>query len=414
MAAVVANAVAARRGRIEDGFVVRVGLQRALVEREEVDALVAEQVARGVPYRVGRAALRTRLVNLVHRRMGQLDSDPRDVIRKLRADPALRGALDAVGPAVSPQALVRDLLSDTERLAMLADGILDPDEQVVLARTGQAPWTVSDLALVDEARSWLEGHTATYGHVIVDEAQDLSPMQLRMIARRAPGGSVTVLGDLAQATAAWHTSRGPTWPAHLATPDGWSTRDLTLGYRVPGQVLDYASRLLSEAAPQVPLTESVRRGRHAPRVIVVAPDDLMSVAAQEVEALSREGFWIGCIVAREHEAPAIDAFTRRKVVFGTPERDGILKQITLLRAASAKGLEFEAVVVVEPAAIAGHDGRGLRLLYVALTRPTRHLSVLHARPLPRALVRQTLTSGNVRSITVPGPRSSAASTGSPP
>jgi hypothetical protein len=174
MAAVVANAVAARRGRIEDGFVVRVGLQRALVEREEVDALVAEQVARGVPYRVGRAALRTRLVNLVHRRMGQLDSDPRDVIRKLRADPALRGALDAVGPAVSPQALVRDLLSDTERLAMLADGILDPDEQVVLARTRHAPSTVSDLALVDEARSWLEGHTATYGHVIVDEAQDLS------------------------------------------------------------------------------------------------------------------------------------------------------------------------------------------------------------------------------------------------
>ena len=359
MAPVIANAVARRRRDLSEGFVVRVGLQRAAVEANEVNELVAEQVNRGVPYKFGRAALRTRLVNFVYRRMGLLESDPGDITRAIQADAVLRGALDAVWPAVSPKALVRDLLSSADQLASCADGILDREEQDAIRRVRNAPWTIDDLALVDEARDLLEGHTSTYGHVIVDEAQDLSPMQLRMIGRRAPSGSVTVLGDLAQATAAWTHTSWAEIAAHLEAPDrGSRSRDLTLGYRVPGLVLDFAAQLLPDAAPMVPATESVRVGRRPPRVLRVEEGDLFSTAVAEAAALVAEGFLVGCIVAPEHEAIAGRAFAAQGVEFGSPERDGILKPITVLPAPTAKGLEFDAVVVVEPAAIAGDTAAG--------------------------------------------------------
>ena len=134
-------------------------------------------------------------------------------------------------------------------------------------RTRRGRWTHADLALVDEARDLIEGHTSTYGHVVVDEAQDLSPMELRMIARRAPAGSVTILGDLAQATAPWGHASWDDLLEHLPAPDGAHLRELQLGYRAPGQVLDLAARLLPIAAPSITPTRSVREGRRAPRVI---------------------------------------------------------------------------------------------------------------------------------------------------
>ena len=154
---------------------------------------------------------------------------------------------------------------------------------------------------------------------------------------------------------------------------------------MPGLVLDFAAQLLPEAAPMVAATESVRVGRRPPRLLPVADADLFSTAVTEAAALVAEGFLVGCIVAGEHVAGAASAFAAQGVEFGTPERDGILKPITLLPALTAKGLEFDAVVVVEPAVIAGGTARGLRLLYVALTRPIQHLTVVHAQPLPDAL-----------------------------
>jgi DNA helicase IV len=385
MAAVIARAVEDRRRALECPLVVRVGLRRASVEADELAALVGEQVARRVPYAAGRAALRTRLVNLVSRRLGAFDADPQDLTLEVRADPGLRAALDTVWPAVSPRALVRDLLSNSSLLARVADGILDAGEQQSLLRSRRATWTAADLPLVDEARAVLEGHIATYGHVVVDEAQDLSPMQLRMLARRAPDGSMTVLGDLAQATAAWAHGSWADVVAHLPTPDGWRATTLTLGYRVPGQVLDFAARLLSEAAPGVPRTESVRRGRRDPLVVDVDAASLHAAAAEEAATLAAEGFLVGVIVAEGRQGDVVRAFASLPVDVGVPERDGILKPVTVLPAPAAKGLEFDAVVVVEPDAIVAGSTRGLRLLYVALTRPIQHLTVVHAAPLPRVL-----------------------------
>jgi DNA helicase IV len=386
LAVVIARALEQRRGTSTGDLVVRVNHRRVTLAADQVDDIVASVVARAIPYRAGRAAMRARLTHaLAH--SGDL-IDPLDP-KLVGADPALRALLDARWPSVSPAALVGDLLTNADRLARAADGVLDAPEQARLlrpaARTrGAAGWTHADLALVDEARDLIEGHTSTYGHVVVDEAQDLSPMELRMIARRAPAGSVTILGDLAQATSPWGHASWDDLLAHLPAPDGGHLRELQLGYRAPGQVLDLAARLLPIAAPSITPTRSVREGRRAPRVIG-AGDDVFAAAAREVRALADEGLQIGCIAALADVADTERALTAAGVAYGVAERDGLGKPVTVLSAPEAKGLEFDAVVVVEPAAIAGDSARGLRLLYVALTRPIQHLSIVHARPLPDAL-----------------------------
>src|SRR5262249_51380730 len=141
------------------------------------------------------------------------------------------------------------LLSDA------ATGVLDDDEQRLLFRRAgkkiaDERWTAADLAVLDEVESLVNGPAPTYGHVVVDEAQDLSAMELRILARRAVGRSMTVLGDLAQATAPGAQRRWEDAVDHLGRDDA-RLEELALGYRVPAAVLDYANRLLPEVAPHV-------------------------------------------------------------------------------------------------------------------------------------------------------------------
>jgi DNA helicase IV len=206
-----------------------------------------------------------------------------------------------------------------------------------------------------------------------------------MLARRAPGGSITVLGDLAQATGPWSHASWADVVAHLPTPDGWRLTELTLGYRAPAPVLDFASRLLPSAAPGVGPTEAVRTGARPVRLVRASGPARFDAAARETATLRDEGFLTACIVAPGHVTAAQRAFAAAGVAFGVPERDGLGRPVTIVPATTAKGLEFDAVVVVEPAAIAGDDARGLRLLYVALTRPIHQLTVVHDAPLPTAL-----------------------------
>ena len=209
-------------------------------------------------------------------------------------------------------------------------------------------------------------------------------MQFRMVARRAPTGSLTVLGDLAQATGAWTYDSWDEILCHLPATTGVRQDELTLGYRAPGQVLDFASKLLPLAAPTVTPTRSIRLGREGPRITRVDPDRLFSESLREAGRLAGEELLVGLVVAPEHLAGMAAAAQGRGDV-GLLDRDGITEPITLVAAPAVKGLEFDAVVVVEPAAIAGSDVRGLRLLYVAMTRPIRHLSIVHADPLPPTL-----------------------------
>jgi DNA helicase IV len=211
-------------------------------------------------------------------------------------------------------------------------------------------------------------------------------MQFRMIARRTPTGSVTVLGDLAQATGPWSygdwaevraiLESGPAQPQHT---------ELSLGYRAPGRVLDFASRLLPAAAPGVAPTSSIRQGRTEPTIRSVPTEEVSSASLAESYALMADHALIA-VIAPDELVPEISRLARRHEDVGLLERDGMSRRVTIVPAPAAKGLEFDAVVVVEPALIAGTDPRGLRLLYVAMTRPIQHLSIVHSLPLPDPLL----------------------------
>jgi len=352
--------------------------------RLDADAVfdaVADVHGRGVPHNVGRSALRTRLVRLARQdlaaRRGEEVASLEAVDASLRADRAWQRALDRIWPALSAASLVRRLLTNRNALRTAGAGLLDGDDQALLLRPptkrmSDEPWTVDDLALLDEAEALLTGSPPAYGHVVVDEAQDLSAMGFRALARRSPARSMTVLGDLAQATAPTAQSSWDDVVGHLGRPATARRADLDLGYRVPAAIVDVANRLLAEAAPGVTPCRSVRLDGRPPRFLAVeatlGPEGLHDRVATATAELM--GHYASVAVI----APP-----------GLAPPGHRLPGVTVLAPPDAKGLEFDAVVVVEPAAIAGSTAQGLRLLYVALTRAVQELIVVHAGPLPPAL-----------------------------
>jgi DNA helicase IV len=282
-----------------------------------------------------------------------------DVERALRAKGYLDHVLKAAWPSVAPDRLVRSLLTSRATLAEAADGVLDAREQKLLVRRGSG-WSDGDIALLDEARVLLATPPRAYGHVIVDEAQDLTPMQLRMIARRAKEGTLTILGDVAQATGAVRYS---TWDAvlpHLPRGDEASVEELRHAYRVPREIMEVALPLLDTIAPDVAPPISYRTGAAPPRFVPVDEAQLLSEAFRAAAAAPD-----GLLAVIVPDELATAAPSDELVPVLTPRQ--------------AKGLEFDHVVVVEPALI------DLRELYVALSRPTKTLVVVHARPLPAEL-----------------------------
>jgi len=392
MGELVRRALQARRHSPTGDVSLRVRFARAALPVATIEALVGSIVARPAPYKSGRLALRARLISearRVFRASERLGADEPWFEKELAATDEFRSLLDHLWPAVSPTALVGELLSSRSLLAELSTGLFTDDEWPLLwrdrsARLAATAWTTDDLALLDEASSLIVGRTRTYGHVVIDEAQDLTPMQFRMVARRAPSGSMTVLGDLAQATGPWNYDGWGEILDHLPAIAPVRRDELTLGYRAPGQVLDLASKLLPVAAPAVGPTTSIRDGQSAPRIRAVAPEDLLSEALAEAQALE-ERYALVAIVAPVSRLVELAKLVRHRPDVGLLDRDAMSRPITVVGAPAAKGLEFDAVVVVEPAAIVDGSVRGLRLLYVAMTRPIQHLSIVHAEPLPEAL-----------------------------
>jgi hypothetical protein len=293
-----------------------------------------------------------------------------EVERALRRDGRLTRFLDASWPAPKPEQVVRRLFSSRESLAAAADGILDADEQALLRRA-RSGWSDADLPLLDEARAILHGPPTHYGHVIVDEAQDLTPMQLRMVSRRA-AGAFTVLGDIAQATGPVGYGHWDELLPHLPGGDGAEVEDLRHAYRVPREIMSVALPLLERIAPDVEPPLAYRTGADPPRVVKAA--EPLAAAFEEAAALSGEEGLLAVI------APATLRGEDETALFDDT-------RIAVLTPREAKGMEFDHVIVVEPAQIVEEavEGQGLRELYVALTRPTTTLVLVHARPLPREL-----------------------------
>jgi DNA helicase IV len=375
------------------------GSRRLRVPSREIEALAQELRDRGVRYGTGRELLAHRIAHVILLQLeaaGETcDDRTHDSVR--RSAP-VRTCVDEVWPKVDAKRLVFSVLSDQNPTMGNVPGLLSPAElsaitwQKLPRGLGSAPWTRADQVLIDEAADLIE-RTRSIAHVVVDEAQDLSPMEARAIGRRCATGAATVLGDIAQGTTPWAATSWPELLAHLGKP-GAAVRELDVGYRVPRQILDYASRLLPAIAPGLGPARSLRADADSLAVIAAAPDELGAlVAAGCATALERPGsVAVICADAQLTEvAAALATAGLAFEVLGATESsapgDG---RLTIVPVTLAKGLEFDHVVLVEPGRIATGEAYGLRRLYVALTRAVSRLTVFHSQPLPAELLLGTV------------------------
>jgi DNA helicase IV len=353
------------------------------VRERDVATLLEEALGAGAPLGLARERFRMAVLRRFYERYGEL-LGPRalrsfdELERALRRGGFLTRWLDRVLPLPQPEKLVSRLLTSPAALEAASDGVLDTDERKLLLRDrprrmADLRWSDQDVPLLDEARTLLAGAPRSYGHVIVDEAQDLSPMQLLAISRRAVDGSLTILGDVAQATGPVVYRRWQELEPYLPDEAELSIEELRHAYRVPAEIMDFALPLLDRIAPEVEPPLAYRKGGDPPRLVRVAEEELVAAALREASALAERDGLLAVIVPRSlaGSLPQGELFDEISVPVLTPRQ--------------AKGLEFDHVVVVEPAALADDGDRGLRELYVALTRPTKTLVVVHARPLPDPL-----------------------------
>ena len=394
MAEVLRRAVRSHITPPQEPCVVVRGSRRWRIPAYEIEEIVRELMDRDIRYGAAREALPQRIAHAVLVRMEQAGEAPDDRVQDAVArNAAVKATVKAVWPPVDPAKLVLRLLSDAEFLAAQAEGILTPEEQKTILWTKparsvkSAPWSSADAVLIDEAMD-VVSRTHSLGHVVLDEAQDLSPMQYRAVGRRCTTGSATILGDIAQGTTPWATGTWEEALVHLGKP-GTAVEELTQGFRVPREVIAYASRLLPAIAPDLTEATSIRESAGDFEIRTVDPADLASATLAACDdALRKEGS-IG-LIAAEARIPALrTALEEAGVTCLAPgEETSAAARLTLVPATLAKGLEYDYVVLDEPAAIV--DGEpdertGLRRLYVCLTRPVSGLTVVHAAALPDRL-----------------------------
>jgi DNA helicase IV len=384
-------------------LVVPRGVRKWRVPAYEVNELVDELRTRGVRYDAARQMLPQRLAHAVLLQMERAGDSPDDRVQdQVARSSVVKKYAQALWPPLDGPAVLFGLLSDPAELACHAAGLLTPREQELLVwerapRTkGAARWSLADAVLLDELGDHIS-RTPSLGHVVLDEAQDLSPMQLRAVGRRCSTGAATVLGDIAQGTTPWATDSWETSLAHLGKP-GSHVEVLDRGFRVPASVIEFAAQLLPTVAPGLGAPVSVRDNPGRLDVLEVEAADVLTMAASVVGSEAAEPGSVGVITPDDLVGALSAALSAHGVEHGVLGQDhgDIEHQVDLVPATVAKGLEFDRVVVVEPAAIvaAEPDERtGLRRLYVVLTRAVSALTVVHAEPLPAQLT----TGGLARS-----------------
>jgi DNA helicase IV len=402
MAQVLHRAVWSRIAPPTEALVLPRGSRRWRIPAYAVAEVVEELRTRGVRYAAAREMLPHRLAHAVLVLMEEAGDSPDDRVQDsvARAKEVRRYA-DAIWPAVDPKAVLWRLFSDPIALKEAAEGILAPQEQEALiwprpARSaGTVRWSAADAVLLDELADILR-RAPSLGHVVLDEAQDLSPMQLRAVGRRCSTGSMTVLGDIAQGTTPWAT---PSWEVSLEHlgQQGAVIDVLDRGFRVPAAVIDYAARLLPSIAPGLKAPTSVRDDPGSLEFVEVAAEPVLWPAlVQAVQQALLEPGSVGVIVPDGWVDRAATALREAGVATlrlgpGAPTHEAedlLAVRVSAIPATTAKGLEYDRVIVVEPTTIAEDEPdqrTGLRRLYVVLTRAVTALTVIHHRPLPEQL-----------------------------
>ncbi len=372
-----------------EALVVPSGVRRWRVAAYLVDEIVEELRTRGIRYGAGRAMLPQRLAHAVLVKMEEAGESPDDRMHAAvaRSRP-VKELSAAVWPVVDATRMVMRLLGEKDFLGAAAAGVLSDEEQTLISWSPPAKgrrsarWSLHDAVLIDEVHDLLE-RTPSLGHVVLDEAQDLSPMMLRAVGRQCSTGSATILGDLAQATTPYGVASWAQALTHLGKPEA-HLEELTLGFRVPGDVIDYAARLLPTIAPTLSKPTSVRRTRG--ELSFRPGPDAVEKATRAVANLVSEPGSIGFIVPDALVDKANAALTGSGIEHSRLGNiDDIEARVDVVPSSLAKGLEFDHVVLLEPADIVAAEAdllTGLRRLYVCLTRAVTSLVVVHEKPIP--------------------------------
>ncbi|MEU2305511.1 HelD family protein [Streptomyces misionensis] len=329
-------------------------------ELERIDAQVAQLTGLDLD-RVAAADLRRLGIDAAPA-SGADEFDADTVRAGLLDDAFLDEAIEELWPHLTPGDVVHTLLTDPAAPAPHLRR-LPASQQALLRRTPDEPWTDADVPLLDEAASLVDGPPEhTFGHVVVDEAQELTAMQWRMIVRRCPGRSMTLVGDFAQAGPAtvardWKEALGPDLGRRF------DLRTLTVSYRTTQEILATTEDLLARIDPGRPPIRSIRHGE-PPRTLTATPASLLAALDRELREQSRAhpGELIGVICADDRTEQLAAA--------------GIEQHARLVPASQARGLEFDAAVVIDPDQITTARPGGERDLYVALTRATKRLCTI--------------------------------------
>ena len=395
MATVVAKAVRDRERPLRRGLDVPFGRGVVRVDARVTAEIVSLARRRSGPHNARRRLVERLLFRRLHEQWQRADGadglSVDELGRALRREPSVVEALERMWPVLTPMHLMHDLFG-APPLLELAASTLRPEERAALHRPRRASvddvaWTPADIALLDEARHWLgpargKDELRTYGHIVADEAQDLSPMQLRMLTRRSLSGSMTVVGDLAQATGTWAASTWDDVVRHLEPRRGWQLVDLSVNYRTPSEIMAVADRVLAAAVPGARPPWSVRSTGATPRFVRCDPPALPACVAEVAAAQAASGGTIAVVCAVSQRDDLAEALRVAEVDFGDATRRGLSAPVTLVDVGMVKGLEFDVVIVVSPARLVAESAQGPRSLYVALTRATRRLVVVHAEDLP--------------------------------
>lgn len=363
----------------------------SMLDREALGAAIDR--LRSQPYAAGRTALRTYLREAFAGRVDEATIV--DVTDR---------TLERIWPQLTPASFLQDLFGSEARLLRAAGDDFTANEVQALYRRAaerltEETWSDADVALLDHADQLISGSGQRFEHIVVDEAQDLSPMQLASVARRSSSGSMTVLGDIAQSTGPWARD---SWDEVIQVLQGdapSSLAELEIGYRVPEEAFRLAAELLPIVAPGVTAPRIVRSGT-TPEFLPVPNYALRAKAVvDQARSYASRGEMVGIICPADARESVVAALDASEVNWRDASAGDLGGGVNLVDPRSAKGLEFDAVIVVEPELIVASDERGGRLLYVALTRTTRHLAIVHTGepfPLTGTATGSTTPAGEVQ------------------
>lgn len=340
------------------------------------------------PYLNGRLHLRSALVELANaelRMPGKLAS------ANLLDPKSLESAVNSLWPQLSAPQFVRELLGSRDRIIRAAaDTDLRASDVSLLHRpmassiSGE-PWTLADLALIDEATEAMQGEQELFQHIVVDEAQDLSEMQLMAIRRRSRKGSMTIVGDVAQSTGPSALDSWDRVTDFLRSRLPTEIVELEHGYRVPREVFALAEPVLKVAAPSVAPPKVIRSAGDEPQFTSKDPEQLPAELAKIVLHHSGRGRFVGVIAVEEQWHDIRAAFRAEDIQWSESTSGDLSSAINLVTPEASKGLEFDAVILVDPQSILDRP-HGERLLYIALTRTTTRLDIIYpAGGLPEIL-----------------------------